>query len=302
MIIFYHDDLDGRASAQVILHSLEHKAPHTTLFPMNYGNKPPPISLYSSKFVPKEDIYIVDFSLSEEYMCQLINAGYNVHWIDHHVSAIKRLARFSHLPGIRNTNQAACVLTWQYFNTLSKPPFPILLIEDYDIWKWEYKEHTAYFYFGAQLYDTIPRYNNYFWKDAFNSEEPYKSFFLTRIQKEGRIICDYRQNFYKDLRKQIGFECEFEEYKCFAMNVAKTGSQAVGTSLTGEYLDGSYDILIAYYHNGEDFCISLYSNKVDVSKIAEKYNGGGHVGAAGFTVKTLPFTRRTDETNKTEIL
>jgi len=35
----------------------------------------------------------------------------------------------------------------------------------------------------------------------------------------------------------------------------------------------------------------MYSKTVDVSKIALKYGGGGHVGASGFQVKELPFKK-----------
>jgi nanoRNase/pAp phosphatase (c-di-AMP/oligoRNAs hydrolase) len=52
-----------------------------------------------------------------------------------------------------------------------------------------------------------------------------------------------------------------------------------------------YPVCIAYVHDGEKFTVSLYSTTVDVSKIAKKFGGGGHKGAAGFTCDKLPFER-----------
>jgi nanoRNase/pAp phosphatase (c-di-AMP/oligoRNAs hydrolase) len=50
-----------------------------------------------------------------------------------------------------------------------------------------------------------------------------------------------------------------------------------------------YPICIAYIHDGEKFTVSLYSKDVHVDKIAQRYGGGGHKGAAGFKCEVLPF-------------
>ena len=54
----------------------------------------------------------------------------------------------------------------------------------------------------------------------------------------------------------------------------------------------TYDILMPFYYNMQTrkFTVSLYGKgDIDVSKIAVKYGGGGHYGAAGFQSETLPF-------------
>ena len=43
-----------------------------------------------------------------------------------------------------------------------------------------------------------------------------------------------------------------------------------------------YDILVGFSFDGESWNYSLRSTKIDCSKVAMKYGGGGHKGAAGF--------------------
>lgn len=47
----------------------------------------------------------------------------------------------------------------------------------------------------------------------------------------------------------------------------------------------NYDILIGFVFNGHEWRYSLRSTKVDCSKVAMQYGGGGHKGAAGFNTK-----------------
>lgn len=46
-----------------------------------------------------------------------------------------------------------------------------------------------------------------------------------------------------------------------------------------------------FYHNDT---VSLYTDNAghDMSKIAAKYGGGGHINAAGFECKELPFIKK----------
>lgn len=55
--------------------------------------------------------------------------------------------------------------------------------------------------------------------------------------------------------------------------------------------DSSYDILMPFSYNGryKTWSYSMYSKTVDVSVIAKKYGGGGHMGAAGFNSDKLLF-------------
>jgi hypothetical protein len=110
--------------------------------------------------------------------------------------------------------------------------------------------------------------------------------------EEGRIMMKFRDGYARDLMP-IGFETSFEGYLCYACNLAHCGSDWF-KSLDKDGKFG-YPIYMPFYFNGEYFSVSLYTDNpdIDVSKIALKYGGGGHKGAAGFQCAALPFRKVT---------
>lgn len=66
-------------------------------------------------------------------------------------------------------------------------------------------------------------------------------------------------------------------HKCFAVNMAMISSD----DFVIDNVD-DYDILVGFSFDGESWNYSLRSTKIDCSKVAMKYGGGGHKGAAGF--------------------
>lgn len=97
-------------------------------------------------------------------------------------------------------------------------------------------------------------------------------------------MMQYRDGFAKSYTSRFGFETEISGHKAFAMNLGNCSSEFF-KSLPEE----AYDIFIAFCFDGKVWTASLYSKTVDVSEIAKKYGGGGHMGAAGFVTKELPF-------------
>ena len=52
------------------------------------------------------------------------------------------------------------------------------------------------------------------------------------------------------------------------------------------YQKPDYDIAVMWQMINDMVQVSLRSNTVDCAEIAQKYGGGGHRGAAGFTIKS----------------
>ena len=84
-------------------------------------------------------------------------------------------------------------------------------------------------------------------------------------------------------RKKYGWETNFEGHRCLAQGIYEFGSTVFGNDYK------IYDICISYEYTGKNWIVSMYSQKIDVGKIAQKYGGGGHKGAAGFVCDKLPF-------------
>lgn len=321
MKCFYHDDLDGKAAAFCV-HAWVgirdaivncNVVEYNSLIPINYG-MPFPIETIR----PNEQIWIVDYSVNPEEMLKLLEITKDVTWIDHHKTAIEKYKDFPQtIKGIRKDGEAGCVLTFKYIHWWSNRgdyeknvgndnvdeakvheiPKCILLVGDRDIWAWKYKDETKYFFDGSQLYDTSPISN--FWWDCMEHEiKPLpppntgnitaqirgEKFWLMLLH-EGKTIGQYKSVSGETVNQSIGYETEFEGHTCWAVNRARIGSDNCGDRIK------KYDILLPHYHDGKHWTVSLYSEKIDVSEIAKKYNGGGHKRASGFQCEILPFSR-----------
>ncbi|MFA5298701.1 MAG: hypothetical protein WC389_10900 [Lutibacter sp.] len=315
MKCFYHNDLDGNAAAYCVhvwvgIHdSINGQNEIPEFIEINYGTLFP-----FDKIRKNEQIWIVDYSIEPSEMLRLLEITKDITWIDHHKTAIEKYKDFPvRIRGIRQDGEAACVLAWKYihwwtdrgegeenFNkTNEKIPVAecIKLTGDRDIWAWKYGELTKYFFAGSQLHDTSP--SSEFWWNCHKHEIELLPLpntgnaaarkegeeFWNRLIESGKIVEQYKKCSDKDINNSIGYETYFEGCKCWAINRARISSDRLGSRIE------RYDILLPYYHDGEQWIVSLYSAKVDVSVIAKKYGGGGHKGASGFQCRNLPFVK-----------
>ena len=312
MKCFYHNDLDGKASAFCVHTWAGIKDVETPIdfISINYGT---PFPFNTIK--PNEQIWIVDYSIDPSEMLLLLDITKDVTWIDHHKTAIAKYVNFPHkIRGIRKDGVAACVLTWKYlhwwtgrgegkedFDAKGEIPVAdcIVLTGDRDVWNWKFGDTTKNFYAGSQLYNTNP--DSSFWWNCLDHEIkplPLPNTGNATAQKKGQVFWDklllsgeviekYKLQFYKELTDYIGYETTFEGYKCFTVNVARISSDVFGDLIK------QYDILLPHYHDGKQWTVSLYTkSEIDVSEIAKKYGGGGHKQASGFQCDALPFSRK----------
>lgn len=82
------------------------------------------------------------------------------------------------------------------------------------------------------------------------------------------------------------FYREFEGYRAIVINKANTNSQIFDSADKD-----SFDIMMTCSYNGKIWTYSIYTEKenIDVSKIAEKYGGGGHKKASAFRTERFLF-------------
>jgi len=248
-----------------------------------------------------EVVFILDYSIPPDEMKRLLEITANVVWIDHHKTAIDKYADWDgpEICGYRKDGEAACTLTFRYImwwtNTAGRPnsvfgeymldppvPLCLQLVGDRDTWTWKFGDDTKLFHAGIQLYDMDP--TNTVFSDMLRLDFEQGSKNVRDICEQGQAVETYRQKFFKKYRDTYAFDALFEGHKCRAMNIATVGSEAFGDEFS------KYDIVIPFIWDGAKFTVSLYSDKkVDVSEIAKKYGGGGHVNASGFQCSELPF-------------
>lgn len=268
-ICLHHNDTDGRACAAIVRRAL---GSDVWLCEMDYGD-----SLPLERIFTADHIVVVDFSLSLDEMLQL-SSYHQFTWIDHHKSAIQELSEASQSwPGIRDTSEAACVLTWRYFFPDQPTPFAITLIGDRDIWRWA-EPDTGAFNEGLYQRDTRP-INDALWTPLLEHDAKI----LAEITQHGKILRNARL---RDIRRTLlsrGFPASIDGHRALVINLR--GSGDIGQQIR----DMGYDMAYCYsddFQNGEiTTFVTLYSAGVDVSILAQRFGGGGHEGAAGFHFK-----------------
>jgi len=279
MKIYHHNDADGRCAAAIVLRYAE-------IGPIGFG-KIETIevdykdTIQVDKILANETVVIVDFSFKPEVMEKVLEQTSEIIWIDHHKTAFEY--RYSKvIEGIRQVEFSGCELSWMYFRNGKLIPRAVSLIGDYDKWALKFQPECFEFYEGLKLENTTPQSG--LWDRLF--ENHHKT--VDRIIEQGKSAIQYRDNYCLNLIKQVGYETHIYAWPsltAFAANMYYFGSRGFGD------LFHRYDLVIAYIHDGRQFQVSLYSEKVDVSEIAKHYGGGGHASAAGFVCKELPFGR-----------
>lgn len=267
ILCLHHNDADGRASGAIVRRAL---GPAVNLIEMNYGDSIPWEAINHANRV-----VIVDFSLPLQDM-KRIAAGRELTWIDHHKTSLEEMkGEANDWPGIRTVDEAACVLTWQYFFPDQSPPRAVVLIGDRDIWRWA-EEETGSFGEGLHQQDTQVE-NDELWQSLLDDSPEL----VSQLIKHGGIL---RQANLKNIERKVarfGQETSFEGYRTLLVNDRGGGDM-------GDYINQlGYQIGYCYIDNLQEgkltTFVTLYSKEVDVSKIARKFGGGGHVGAAGFS-------------------
>jgi len=273
MKCYHHSDADGRCAGAIVYQSILAKE-NIEMIEVDYKDV-----IDINAIEPGELIYIVDFSFKPNVMQEILKKTKVIIWIDHHKTAME-YDYGEALVGSRDNAASGCELTWRYINH-SKLPEGVALIGDYDTWTFKYGDRTKYFHIGIETHNTKP--DSIFWEDLFKDNPKM----IEDIIKEG-ITCDtYRTNLTAAYRKSFGFETEFAGYNCYALNLYKLGSKAFGDK------NKKYDICLSFVFDGNKWTVGLYSEKVDVGKLAQKYGGGGHTGAAGIICDSLPFHIKT---------
>lgn len=296
MLCFYHADADGRCAGFWVMKSAKRNDGYELhqAIEINYGI-PFPFEIIR----PDEQVYIVDYSISPQEMMQLLEITENVTWIDHHKTAIEKYEGFDwNVRGVRYDGVAGCMLTYAYLNHMTifgegsigpfekwmsdEAPLFTKMIADWDVWKFDFGDDTRNFITAFNSYDASPESD--FW-DRFGRPGRPGDIYVRDMIQEGIIMNKQRDGWAKGYM-ELGFEVEFEGYSIFAANLGRCNSEYF-KSLP----EGKYDAFMPFVFDGDKYLVSIYSKTIDVSKIALKYGGGGHKGAAGFQCTELPFRK-----------
>lgn len=345
MICYHHTDMDGKSGGYIV-----HKYKPSMIednaqnyIPTNYGDN-------FDKHTEKDDVFIVDISISEGDYKKLINAcktARSVTWIDHHATSVETIARhkeelqrISNLTYFVNTCACGSALAYAYLHIpqdhlmkirdiseneeysidaaykdgaikviISKKntkdnsgyvwhdyniPLPLWLsyVDDYDCWKQQYQPNTDYFYLAYESFDTrVVVYNSKYERYEFNNfydNLVYNPDSVRYLVSTGGNIHKYVHSQYT---RELSHTFEYTD-KNGTTFICKNGCH---NSWEFEHLLEKYPAAILFHYSGKDglWHYSVYSDEksnYNCKDFAEKYNGGGHVHASGFSTKYLIFT------------
>ena len=266
MIVFYHQNChDGFGCAWAAWKKLKNKAHY---FPLNYQAP-------FKYVIQKNKIYFFDVIPERKIFEDLIKKGNRITVIDHHLSAkrILDLNKFENVEIKLNMKRSASVLVWQYFFPKKKIPKLLLYVEDIDFWKFK-KPYAREILATINLTDLDFKKWDKLTKEIENSKSRNKYIQI------GKKIVEYQDKAIEAMVQEAK-EAKFGKYKTLVVN-----SSILISELGDALIKKKPPMAVIWFEAGGEKRISLRSNgKVDVSKIAEKYGGGGHKKAAGFALK-----------------
>ena len=262
-IVFYHTECnDGFGGAWAAWKKLGDEADY---IPLNHES-PLPDGLKD------KEIFFIDIipSIVDELAIKrLIGENKSVVAIDHHKTNESKIKLFKEHSF--DNGHSGAVLAWKYFHPGQPVPKLLLLIEDVDIWKWEYPE-TNDFIAALNLYNHDFQSWSVISSDAEETEK------LKDYLFKGGLLNAYVRRVADGLVKYAQ-KVEFEGYRVYSANVGQPMKVFVSYALREMYPPFS----ITWIQENDMIHVSMRSDdSVDVSEIAKKYGGGGHKKAAGF--------------------
>lgn len=260
IVVIYHADcLDGFGAAYAAWKKFGNKAEYIGF---HHSEKP--------RHFRGKQIYFLDFIYKDGAALRKLLRDNRVTAIDHHVSTKKLV--FSTANHSYALNHSGAVLAWKYFHPGKKIPTALLYIEDMDLWKLkmpktrEVRSMLELLPFDFKTWDPFIR----------KFENPG---FRKEIMLSGGVVRQYEE---RQIDRTIANYAElvnFMGHKVYAIN-SPVWTDEIGHALYRK----QPPFAIVWRKKGNLIRVSIRgSGKVDLTKIAGKFGGGGHRGSSGFT-------------------
>ncbi len=280
VVIFHYPCQDGLTSGWVTDYYHKKVGKQIVLYPMKHG------APYDYELLNDKKVIFCDFAPSAEILEELEKICKKITILDHHITAHNALKDKSY--AIFDMNKSGAGLTWEYFFPELPMPMFIQMVQDRDLWKWvipESKEFTAGLF---TLWDGYERDNFTelfaMLEDIYLSEDKF-NFCLGLGQVISKTDHQKAKLIAESACKRVD---NFMGHRVCVVNCPVEHASEVGNLLSSmDTID--FAVMWTYNNVNESYYVSLRSsNKVDVSKIAKAYGGGGHVNASGMSTRVFP--------------
>lgn len=268
-VVFYHDDcVDGMTSAWVAWRHLKDEAWY---IPVQHSPDP-----HVPWNVLDKDVYIVDFCFPVDVMRTIAVQARSLVVLDHHKTAQEAMRQFAwemkdidHVYIKFDMERSGAGLTARYFGEPDN--WWVNYVEDRDLWR-----------FKLDKSETI----NAFIQSVERSIDKYESTYAS-LDVEEAIVLGMGAQRYLDMYVREVTKHSRSVTFCGYDNVPMINAPFVGISEVVGHLARHALFAVGWSQKGNgDVVFSLRSRgEFDVSELAKRFGGGGHRGAAGFTVR-----------------
>ena len=307
-IIYHKEDNDGACSAGLLKTALEYTRKNENLniemWGVDYAMLTDFCERRTSEFdamIEKYDeIYLTDMSFNSIWaMNALYKHAKKFVYFDHHTSIIEasKTNEFGKADGLRDISCSAILCVWKYYFGDKYIPRLLQELSDYDSWQWVNKDYKEDDIFALNIGFTIkgrldPSYFSWLTAQIISGNSDIWAAEEADARKIGmeslirqREHCKEMINEWGDLTWTVAghkacalFSQEKFSSKSF-ISLADTDIQhgiVFRRKPTGDWVVSAYNVSDAV-----DFHLGLY--------LREKWNGGGHKGAAGCTLTQEQF-------------
>lgn len=247
--------------------------------------------------IEDKNVIIIDVAYKKSIIMNILSKVKKMTFIDHHISIRDDILSLNiSYPHeiIYDENKSGASLVWNYFFRKEKIPLFVRYIEDNDTGTWKLK-HTMAFINALEVnYPPIPTKENLQqWNKLLDRNE------VRKLIKRGNIYNEYRNYLIDQNVRKYSLESFPGEklYNMFPDMFEKPGQYRVAvyngsgcpttSHLSIKFLQKvNCDFVIFWVLNldRKEYVLQFRSKKVDVSRIAKLFGGGGHTLASACSI------------------
>lgn len=264
-VVIYHGDcLDGFCAAWVAWRYFEDAAEY---IPAYYGQPAPDVT--------GKRVYVLDFSYPYDVTVRMIEQSRGFVLLDHHQTAEADLAQLKRSPVgegkariIFDMDRSGAGLARDHFEPDLKS-WLVSYTQDRDLWKFELRDSKLVNAYIGTLKQTFEAYEN-----------AHRFVSVSQAAEFGRGADAYRNMYVEKLVKHAR-RVRFAGFD----DIPIVNAPYIGISeLVGALAETALFAVGWFQRSDGKVAFSLRSRGAfDVSKVAKRFGGGGHRGAAGFT-------------------
>jgi oligoribonuclease NrnB/cAMP/cGMP phosphodiesterase (DHH superfamily) len=291
-VVIYHDPCMDGFGAAYIAHRYNKDICRTVkLVPRKINSDPLDESIYSGKNVLMVDIVTNDYEVIKSKASNLII-------LDHHKTNQAKLAGKDY--AYFDMHKSGIGLAWEFFHGEALMPLFLQCLQDRDLWTWKIPESKdfcdgLYNLLTTEEFDTYEQYINH---KLLTFDDLYDEYFelhkgkFEHYCKMGAILDKIKMSKIRSIVRNASlFKMNFNDQtlKFCIFNAAHDIASDLGSYAVNN-TDADFAVIWRYDHDEDEYYYSLRSidTKADVSKICEKFGGGGHRNAAGCGSKLHP--------------